>query len=328
LYYLLRTHGDWTHIWVDAVCINQSDEGEKSQQVRTMDKVYLNAVEVSAWLGLQRPPNWMQWREYVVRTFESSDWFLSDNILEIAERSYWSRMWIVQELVLARRIRVHVSDVNFDFGDLSRQAQTMQKSDAEDLRQLLTHAEARNTDNIDLQHPLHEILLRFKDCRCSDPRDKVFALLSLVNEEDKHSLGCCFPDYSLTHDAVVVITLNYLQDRHGQVITCDSNDLFQSLGASSSRLMRRRLLAASTTLCAFDDLRSVGHADFREIPFHEWEDLVESRPGHEDRWNLPYEDQPDHGQKKRLVRRIAANIWWPLLCCGALWYFGRRFIPL
>jgi hypothetical protein len=321
LYYLLLSttnpnhNVDWTHIWVDAICINQRDEREKSHQVRAMDKVYSNAVAVSAWLGLHRAPSWMQWREADVKTLESSNWFLFENVLEIAERAYWSRMWIVQELVLARRIRLHVSDRSFDFNDLAWAAKDMLKSDdAEDLRQLLAYVEARDFDNIDTQKPLHELLLRFKDCRCSDPRDNVFALLSLVNEEDKNILGNCFPDYSLTHDAVVVITLHFLQDHHEQNITCNSHAIFESLGASSSQLMRRRLLAASTTLCAFSNLRGIGEANFREIPFYEWEH--------------PAEAQADRRRWKDSIRPVAVKVWWLVISCGTLWYFGKEWLPL
>jgi hypothetical protein len=61
---LLKTHPHhhtpWDYIWVDAICINQSSEKEKNQQVRAMDKVYSNAMEVSAWFGLQRLPHWFQ----------------------------------------------------------------------------------------------------------------------------------------------------------------------------------------------------------------------------------------------------------------------------
>lgn len=31
------------HLWVDALCINQADDEEKSRQVRFMDQVYANA---------------------------------------------------------------------------------------------------------------------------------------------------------------------------------------------------------------------------------------------------------------------------------------------
>ncbi|KAF2108054.1 heterokaryon incompatibility protein-domain-containing protein, partial [Lophiotrema nucula] len=38
-------------LWLDAVCINQSDEHERSQQVAMMHQVYSKAYEVLIWLG-------------------------------------------------------------------------------------------------------------------------------------------------------------------------------------------------------------------------------------------------------------------------------------
>jgi hypothetical protein len=38
-------------VWVDALCINQGDDGEKRHQVQRMDLVYANAGGVRVWLG-------------------------------------------------------------------------------------------------------------------------------------------------------------------------------------------------------------------------------------------------------------------------------------
>jgi hypothetical protein len=38
-------------IWIDAICINQDDNGEKGQQVQTMAKIYAKASRVIVWLG-------------------------------------------------------------------------------------------------------------------------------------------------------------------------------------------------------------------------------------------------------------------------------------
>ncbi|KAI8634748.1 heterokaryon incompatibility protein-domain-containing protein [Xylariaceae sp. FL1651] len=38
-------------IWIDMICINQSDEGEKDIQLRMMSRIYSNAVRCTAWLG-------------------------------------------------------------------------------------------------------------------------------------------------------------------------------------------------------------------------------------------------------------------------------------
>lgn len=41
-------------LWVDAICINQDDLYEKSQQVPQMAEIYRRATSVLIWLGLQR----------------------------------------------------------------------------------------------------------------------------------------------------------------------------------------------------------------------------------------------------------------------------------
>lgn len=38
-------------LWVDALCINQSDSGEKSDQVSHMNSIYIQASSVEIWLG-------------------------------------------------------------------------------------------------------------------------------------------------------------------------------------------------------------------------------------------------------------------------------------
>lgn len=38
-------------IWVDAICINQSDVKERNHQVHIMQRIYTNAASVVVWLG-------------------------------------------------------------------------------------------------------------------------------------------------------------------------------------------------------------------------------------------------------------------------------------
>lgn len=47
----LRHHLKPRYIWADAVCINQVDEEEKSQQVQLMPLIYRKAKSVLIWLG-------------------------------------------------------------------------------------------------------------------------------------------------------------------------------------------------------------------------------------------------------------------------------------
>ena len=41
-------------LWVDAVCIYQKDDAEKTSQVQDMGSIFKKAREVVVWLGLER----------------------------------------------------------------------------------------------------------------------------------------------------------------------------------------------------------------------------------------------------------------------------------
>lgn len=43
--------GQSKNLWIDAICINQKDDGEKAVQVQLMLEVYANAEHVNIWLG-------------------------------------------------------------------------------------------------------------------------------------------------------------------------------------------------------------------------------------------------------------------------------------
>ena len=47
----LRQHDQERRLWIDAICINQEDNEEKSAPVALMRKVYSNAQRVVVWLG-------------------------------------------------------------------------------------------------------------------------------------------------------------------------------------------------------------------------------------------------------------------------------------
>jgi hypothetical protein len=54
LLHLRRKLGDFS-IWIDAICINQMDKGEKEQQIPLMGSIYSSAETVYVWLGESSP---------------------------------------------------------------------------------------------------------------------------------------------------------------------------------------------------------------------------------------------------------------------------------
>jgi len=94
-------------LWVDAICINQQDHDERGQQVGIMSHIYKNAQRVIAWLGPERDNS-----DTAMDLLANHDFlnmahnrllidFQMDTIMDLLDRSYWTRVWVIQELHLA-----------------------------------------------------------------------------------------------------------------------------------------------------------------------------------------------------------------------------------
>ena len=96
-------------VWVDALCINQSDEEEKSSQVRLMGDIYRNADDVYVWLGPGDAGTDLVFeRSGDPDTGKDCEHQLSQYISQgydyIFSHNYWSRLWTLQERTLAKDV--------------------------------------------------------------------------------------------------------------------------------------------------------------------------------------------------------------------------------
>ncbi|KAK1758115.1 heterokaryon incompatibility protein-domain-containing protein [Echria macrotheca] len=108
-------------LWIDALCINQSDEAERAAQVAKMRTIYSTAWTVIAWLGEAKATENSDAAFALLRRFAASpetehdelarkyletpapDLSLENAFYGLARlmmRPYWSRLWVVQEIVL------------------------------------------------------------------------------------------------------------------------------------------------------------------------------------------------------------------------------------
>ncbi|KAM0806950.1 putative Heterokaryon incompatibility domain-containing protein [Seiridium cardinale] len=114
-------------LWVDAICINQQDDREKSAQVPMMGKIFQQATSVLAWFGHGDEDiiigiSWFQ--HYILKqtneyTFNWSALeaeasivedardiklpilsIACDGLLKLLRHQYWSRMWTYQEFIV------------------------------------------------------------------------------------------------------------------------------------------------------------------------------------------------------------------------------------
>lgn len=116
-------------LWIDAICINQKDPEERTQQVARMAAIYKSASRVVVWLGpdsedsdlamktlyylgqqvVCTKDNWLltrpggvegSWCESKsILPYSDQVWTAIDNLLA---RPWFTRVWIIQEIQLAR----------------------------------------------------------------------------------------------------------------------------------------------------------------------------------------------------------------------------------
>ena len=122
-------------LWVDALCINQRDLIERNEQVPKMNLIYSQASCVLIWLGdREEPTNESAGSDKVLDFISSSvlqiwkfDQLWSDlrtakewyGFVSLMKRPWFSRRWVVQEIALARRARLHCGSKSINWQDFA-----------------------------------------------------------------------------------------------------------------------------------------------------------------------------------------------------------------
>ncbi|KAI1385841.1 HET-domain-containing protein [Hypoxylon trugodes] len=211
LRYHRREYTEWRYFWIDAICIDQSNTAEKTEQVSRMETTYRNASTIAAWLGVP-PAERNQERTGRDHISELSSPSLVD---EIFTSVYWSRMWIVQELILAKNIVLLYGHLRLPWKGMSGVLQAWSTFGKSRWR----HSATINLVNMTVgaaytqEHgrALGELMRYLEHSEATDPRDRVFALLGLVEGEEREVLGTIFPDYEMSHEKVMLVTMAYLK---------------------------------------------------------------------------------------------------------------------
>lgn len=100
-------------LWIDAVCINQKDDEERSLQVAAMATIYGLASRVVAWLGEEEDRSGLAFQELTMMALgdnrehelssesvieDGRDEHLSRAIEAVLNREYFQRMWVCIEI--------------------------------------------------------------------------------------------------------------------------------------------------------------------------------------------------------------------------------------
>ncbi|KAL8824757.1 MAG: hypothetical protein Q9170_008053 [Blastenia crenularia] len=276
--------------WIDLLCINQQDLEEKATQVGLMTMIFCAAGKVIAWLGkasedsdlamefvpelfaalktLQDtdvPIEWNTVRDLPETYYPSAKWTALRGLLQ---RPWFERMWVVQEMIMAPEdahitcgklavewrllaatlTLIHVNNLSGALAPPTYEAGLALRV-PDGLRNTMLIWNMKLTWNKD--EPIWNLLTSCADFQSTDPRDKIYALIGMVD----HRLAP-LPDYRASTREVFISWAKYMlnTDTSLKVLHYAGIDLASSITDPPSWVSDWTIRHRSTNLGADDEL--------------------------------------------------------------------------
>lgn len=185
-------------LWIDALCIDQSNLDERGQQVQLMHQIFRSARRVLVWLGTAASDGLIAMKtiEQVCasspRTIDLSS-SSRHALASWSQRAYWTRSWVVQEFLLATDLLIICGASTTSWQAMLtflRQAENESRwQTGSDLNRwspllespafMLMQQKLRQN-----RSPLHlsSLLIQNRSTACHDPRDKIYSMLGLATQ--------------------------------------------------------------------------------------------------------------------------------------------------
>jgi len=267
------------YLWIDQISIDQKNTNEKNEQVIRMDRVFQRAYKVIAWVGPEEgdsrvametirswpeaephsfcmqpdgiPPDGVPDGGPAVHAFQIYPQVQS--VINFFQREYWYRAWVIQELVLARRIVIHCGTHKVQWKKIEDMLYTLRLNpkltewslEAPVRQHVPIHFPACNVTvlvedilpftvqdivldrrdfgydlgRIPERRTLGHVLASYPDLRCRDVHDKIYALQNLVQRHKRVPV-----DYNKSKDDLLMDVVGEVaRDTHHLVSPCGTD---------------------------------------------------------------------------------------------------------
>ena len=225
----MQSNHDPLIIWADAVCINQEDNQEKSQQIRLMSQIYKLALYVAVYLGKEADNSHLAIQllgklalaNIGLGGLEAAglpptlakEW---ESVASLLDRPWFRRVWIIQEFIVGAQVAMicgeivtgwevyctafmmaKVFNVTWQDSDYRGSEGPRKLSRLNALNAIIRIGRERIQSSV-LEHgkksPLLTLLKLFSVTEATQPRDHLFALLGLASDTEDKSFD---PDYEV-----------------------------------------------------------------------------------------------------------------------------------
>lgn len=232
------------YFWVDAICINQDDLEERSHQVQRMWNIFNSAFKVIGFIGEAPHDEAVAVQNHVTRQFQGcTSWedfsqqcqdpdfdvhprnsVVTSALMRFQSMPWWSRCWIVQEILAACDIDLWYGDASFsmielyhalfletdtketDFKAMQRKdfvaSELSRKDDAGSIPSPRRHAafvvQTWVTWKSSPEKDFLSLMTKFATRDASNKKDKLYSLLGLATQADREAF---VPEYSPSYNA-------------------------------------------------------------------------------------------------------------------------------
>lgn len=256
----LRSRGSTRVIWIDAICIDQANNGERSHQVSMMRDIYSRAESVAIYLGgdkgqhIDTPAGRLMQRlsdeRFRAGKAVSNNWgggFDYHGITDLFGQPYWSRIWVIQEVLLARKGEIILGNANIPLHEFIENFMKQLPPSVASLLPLWIYSlGGSRSGDVDA---FSYLLDKTSTCKASDERDMVFALFGLVQGARLEGLVA---DYSKTMAEIYTGLAAYFLIRHGQsgllkaaasaATSARTREMYRTLGSKHPRFRIPRFM--------------------------------------------------------------------------------------
>ncbi|PVH81056.1 HET-domain-containing protein, partial [Cadophora sp. DSE1049] len=201
-------------LWIDAACINQQDLKERSRQVQRMADIYSRAQRVLVWLGKESDDSslavecvrtlsskieidrgtmkvlprtdeshWLDWKTKLPFDVEQTT-----ALTRLCNRDWFKRLWIWQEVRCARDVEVMCGTDSVSWQEIQVLGyfclhKSWDQSFYENVSRI-TRFLLFNLCGLVGSNSFFALVDQTKHSLCSDPKDRIYALTSIVTEKD------------------------------------------------------------------------------------------------------------------------------------------------
>jgi len=251
----LRLENEKRRLWVDAVCINQNDDSEKSDQVNMMREIYQHGARTLVWLG---PDSMALTKGFLViaeilkgiKFYEERDGLEASkhldsipsvhtynrpDLLAIFEQPYFTRIWVIQEVAVSSLVEVFCGHHSLSWDSLVAAGERCNTAGTEGFDEMQSLAlfenisGSRSRIQAGIKQDLLRLLMEHRGAAATCTKDKVYALLGLLDPEVLQS-HCIVPNYRkeyTTEEAYIDIAVSI-------ITTSDNLDMLSGSGMLTS----------------------------------------------------------------------------------------------